>query len=105
MTMASSTCYEHIQLTARRPPRIRGTRMAVHQLALEQQAYGWSPAELHFQHPELSLGQIHAALAYYHDHRPALDAEIAKRLAKVQQLAATASHTALRKRISARQQP
>ncbi len=27
-------------------------------------AYGWSPEEMHFQHPDLTLGQIYSALAY-----------------------------------------
>ncbi len=31
---------------------------------VEQKAYGWSAEELHFQHPYLTLGQIHSALAY-----------------------------------------
>ena len=30
-----------------------------------QSAHGWSAEELLFQHPYLSLGQIHSALAYY----------------------------------------
>jgi uncharacterized protein (DUF433 family) len=38
-------------------------------LVVEQQAYGWSPEELHFQHPYLTSGQIHSAPACYWDHR------------------------------------
>ncbi len=34
------------------------------ELVVEQQEYGWSPEELHFQHPYLTLGQIHLTLAY-----------------------------------------
>jgi len=33
------------------------------EVVLEPIAYGWSPEEIHFQHPDLSLGQIHAALS------------------------------------------
>ena len=46
---------------------------------MAQRAYGWSPEELHFQHPDLSLGQIHSALAYYWDHRNELDRDIERR--------------------------
>ena len=42
-------------------------------------AHGWSPEELFFQHPYLTLGQIHAALAYYWDHKQELDTDIERR--------------------------
>lgn len=53
--------------------------MKVVELVMAQRAYGWSPEELHFQHPDLSLGQIHSALAYYWDHRDELDGDIEQR--------------------------
>jgi uncharacterized protein (DUF433 family) len=59
------TTYEHIKLNKNGVPIIEGTNMKVVELVLEAKAYGWSPEELHFQHPYLSLGQIHSALAYY----------------------------------------
>jgi hypothetical protein len=37
---------------------------------LDKLAYGWSPEEIHFQHPALSLAQIHAALSYYYENLP-----------------------------------
>jgi hypothetical protein len=46
---------------------------------MERMAYGWSPEELHFQHPYLTLGQIFSALAYYYDHQAAIDEDIARR--------------------------
>lgn len=59
------TRYEHIVLDEECILSIAGTTMKVVELVVEQQAYGWSPEELHFQHPHLTLGQIHSALAYY----------------------------------------
>jgi len=50
------------------------------ELVLEKTAYGWSAEELHFQHPYLTLGQIHSALAYYWDQRDELDRDIERRL-------------------------
>lgn len=78
-TLPTVTTYEHIQLDADGAPFIAGTTMKVVELVMAQMAYGWSPEELHFQHPYLTLGQIHAALAYYWDHREALDADIERR--------------------------
>src|SRR6266498_4473774 len=73
------TRYEHIVLDEAGIPLIAGTTMKVIELVLEQSAYGWSPEELHFQHPYLSLGQIHSALAYYWDHKEELDQDIERR--------------------------
>ncbi|MFQ5709776.1 MAG: DUF433 domain-containing protein [bacterium] len=70
------TCYEHISVSPQKEALINGTTMRVSQLIAEKQAYGWSPEELHFQHPYLTLGQIYAALAYYADHTEEVDKEI-----------------------------
>jgi hypothetical protein len=47
-----------------------------HIVVAEVMAYGWSPEELHFQHPYLSMGQIHSALAYYWDHEEEINQQI-----------------------------
>lgn len=78
-TIPTVTGYEHIQLDANGIPFIAETTMKVIELVMAQMAHGWSPEELHFQHPYLTLGQIHSALAYYWDHRDSLDAEIERR--------------------------
>jgi uncharacterized protein (DUF433 family) len=79
----TKTGYEHIILDDDGIARIAGTTMKVIELVTAQLAYGWSPEELRFQFPSLTLGQIHSALAYYWDHQAALDREIARRLATV----------------------
>ena len=98
----TETRYEHIVLDDRGVPRIAGTTMKVVELVTAQAAYGWSPEELHFQFPHLTLGQIHSALAYYWDHRDELDRDIARRLAEVErrqrQAASTPLHARLRER-------
>ncbi len=73
------TSYEHVQLDASGVPIIVGTNMKVVELVMAQLAHGWSPEELHFQHPYLSLGQIHSALAYYWDHKDDLDKDLEAR--------------------------
>jgi len=73
---AIDTCYEHITFGQDGSPVIAGTTTKVIELIVEKMAYGWSPEETHRQHPYLSLGQIHSALAYYWDHARELDQEI-----------------------------
>lgn len=95
----TETRYEHIILTDTGVPLIVGTTMKVIELVRETQAYGWSPEELHFQHPYLSLGKIHSALAYYWDHQAELDTDIARRNAIVEEMRANAERTALHEKI------
>jgi len=45
-----------------------------------------TPFFLLFQHPYLTLGQIHAALAYYWDHADAFEKDMADRLQKIKNL-------------------
>src|ERR1700693_5002063 len=58
---------------------IPGANTKVIEVVLDKLAYGWSPEEMHLQHPHLSLAQIHAALAYYYEHQEQLDSDIARR--------------------------
>jgi uncharacterized protein (DUF433 family) len=96
----SETRYEHIVVDDSGVPRIAGTTMKVVELVTAQIAYGWSPEELHFQFPQLLLGQIYSALAYYWDHQDEVDQDIACRLATVerQQIASSALRARLRAR-------
>ena len=84
--MATETRYEHIVLNDSQVPTIAGTTMKVVELVLAHLAYGWSPEELHFQFPHLTLGQVHSALAYYWDHRQEMDRDIESRLKRADQL-------------------
>lgn len=70
--------FPHIDLSGE-APRIAGTTMKVAELVMAQHAHGWSPEELHFQYPHLSMAEVHAALAYYWDHRDAIDADVRRR--------------------------
>jgi len=84
--MPVATRYEHIVLDEQGVALIGGATMKVLELVAETTAYGWSPEELHFQHPYLSLGQIHSALAYYWDHAQQLDEELKRDLREVEKL-------------------
>jgi uncharacterized protein (DUF433 family) len=91
----------HVRLDDRGIAWIDNTRTKVIQVALDQIAHGWSAAEIHFQHPHISLGQIHAALAYYYDHKAVFDAEIQRSLERVEQLRSKAGESPMRKRLRA----
>lgn len=89
------TRYEHIVLRDDNVPIILGTTTKVIELVVERMAYGWSPEEIHFQHPYLSLGQIHSAFAYYWDHQQELDRDIERRWQYSEQLRKAAGSSAL----------
>lgn len=99
--MLSETRYEHILLDEAQAPLIAGTTMKVVELILDHLAYGWSPEELHFQHPYLTMGQVHSALAYYWDHKAELDRDIEQRMQLVDQLEKTTPPVPLVERLRA----
>ena len=78
---------------------IAGANTKVIEVVLDKVAYGWSPEEIHFQHPHLSLAQIHAALAYYYENQTALDAEIERRREKAEEVSRQSSDPRLRQRL------
>jgi len=80
------TQYGHVILNEKKVPIIAGTKMKVIQLILDKIAYGWSPEELQYQHPNLTLGQIYSALAYYSDHQEELDREIESQFKQVEKM-------------------
>ena len=55
---------------------IEGTRMKITQLVAERLAYGWSPEEFHYQHPDITMGQIYSAFAYYADNEALVHSQI-----------------------------
>jgi len=91
----------HIHLDARGVAWIDDTNIKVVEVVLEKRAYGWSPEEIHDQHPGLSLAQIHAALSYYYNHQQAIDAYIEQQLKWVEAMATQAGDSPVRKRLRA----
>ena len=94
-----TTSFEHIRLDENDVPYIADTTMKVVELVMAQKAYGWSPEELYFQHPYLSMSQIHSALAYYWEYKETLDADIERRAAYVDQVRQEAGPSPLVKRL------
>lgn len=71
------------------------------ELVIDRMAHGSTPEEMHLQYPYLTLGQIYAALAYYHDHQDEIDQEIERRWREADELALKASDPALRQKLLA----
>ena len=80
---------------------VAGANVKVLEVVLDHLAYGWSADEIHEQHPRLSLGQIHAALAYYYDHQAELEAQIERELKAVRDLRVEAGDSPLQRRLRA----
>lgn len=99
---AVETRYEHIVLNERKQAVISGSKIKVIELVLDKLAYGWSPEELQYQHPQLTLGQVYSALAYYADHQQEMDREIEMQLQHVDQLRASTRPSPLISRLKAK---
>ena len=76
--MSSKTLDEHIELTpdtAGGRPRVRGRRITVQDIAIWHERLGKTADEIASEY-DLTLADVHAALAYYFDHREDIDARI-----------------------------
>jgi uncharacterized protein (DUF433 family) len=57
-------------------PRITGHRIRVQDIVLWHESLGQAPEEIVGRFPQLTLADVHAALAYYFDHREQIQADI-----------------------------
>lgn len=70
---------QHIQRSAdvfAGKPRIAGHRIRVIDIVLWHEKLGLSPDEILGLYPGISLSDVHAALAYYFDHRREMEDEL-----------------------------
>jgi uncharacterized protein (DUF433 family) len=91
----------HIWLDDRGVAWVDDTNTKVREIALDMIAHGWSPKEIHMNHPHLSLAQIHASLAYYYDHKAELDQEIERSNIRISELRAAAGESLAKKKVQA----
>lgn len=84
--MPAVTPYAHVVVDEQGVPWVEGANTKVVELIAEVKAYGWSPEELAYQHPHLSLAEVYSALAYYWDHRSEVDDDLERREALVETL-------------------
>jgi len=66
-------------------PCIAGTRIRVQDVACDHELHGLTPEQIAREYPQVTLAQVHAALAYYFDHR----GEIQRQIGEDEQFVAT----------------
>jgi uncharacterized protein (DUF433 family) len=82
----ATALFPHIELDDRGVARFTGTRFKIIHVIIEHTHWKWSPEAIQLQHPDLTLGQIHSALAYYFDHQADFDAEIRRQAEDAERL-------------------
>jgi uncharacterized protein (DUF433 family)/virulence-associated protein VagC len=95
----SPTPAEEIVFNERNTPIIGGTTMKVIELVAEHLAYGWSPEELQYQHPYLTMGQVYAGLSYYWNHKAEIDAELDRQEKEYTRLRTESMDSPVRKKL------
>lgn len=66
-------------------PCIAGTWIRVQDIYLWHELQGQSPEEIVTNFQKLSLADVHAALAYYHDHREEIEDDVKNERAEAEQ--------------------
>lgn len=93
--------YAHISIGEDGVPHVAGTPTKVVEIALDMLALGWDAETIQREHPDLTLGQVHSALAYYFDHQDELDRDIAERLERADGIADRLGASSVRARLLA----
>lgn len=95
----TATFATQIELDDRGVAWIAGTKVKVTEVVLDKIAYGSSPEEIHFQHPNLSLAQIHGALTYYYENQDKVDEQIKHGLEESDKLSVRLSDAEFRRKL------
>lgn len=77
--MSINIIKEHIEITlgvCGGKPRIAGHRIRVQDIVIWHDRMGMSPDEILHHYPSITLSDIYAALAYYHDNRETIRQQI-----------------------------
>ncbi len=80
-------------------PRIDGHRITVEDVAIWYERMGMSPEDIVSAYPSLTLSDIHAALAYYDDHRDQVDLDIREGERFVEEMRAKAPPSLLQQKL------
>jgi uncharacterized protein (DUF433 family) len=83
-------------------PHILGHRISVKHVAIWHEEMGMTPAEIAATYPTITLAQVHAALAYYYDHRDEIQALIAEETQFVEELKAKSGPSLLQEKLRQR---
>jgi uncharacterized protein (DUF433 family) len=66
----------YIEMDDRGRAWVVDTNTRVDEIVLNKLAWGWDADEIARQYPHLPLAKIHAAFAYYYDHKDEVDRQI-----------------------------
>lgn len=97
--MTAAETITHIARDEQRVAWIAGKNVKVIEVVLDHLAYGWSADAIHEQHPQLSLAEIHSALAFYYDHTAEFDAQVARQDEELKALQSATGESSLQKRL------
>jgi uncharacterized protein (DUF433 family) len=92
----------HVMRDQRGVAWIDDTNTKVIEVVMDWMANHSSPEEMERQHPHLTLAQLHAAMAYYYDHRSEVDEQIARSVDLAENLRAEAVNQPTRRDLHAR---
>jgi uncharacterized protein (DUF433 family) len=77
--MSSLVLKQHIEVTpgvCGDKPRIAGHRIKVQDIVIWHERMAMCPDEIVYNYPTITLADVYAALAYYHDHREEIRQDI-----------------------------
>jgi uncharacterized protein (DUF433 family) len=83
-------------------PHILGHRIKVRHVVVWYEQMGMTPTEIAATYPTITLAQVHAALAYYYDHRDEIYAAIDEERRFVEELKANTPPSKLQRVLEAR---
>jgi uncharacterized protein (DUF433 family) len=89
--MTAAVIAEHIEITTGvcgGKPRIAGHRIRVQDVVVWHEQMGMSPDEIVSRYPTITLADVYAALAYYHDNLEKIRQQMRESEAFVQELQA-----------------
>ena len=89
MTEVSREHIEIVEGAGGPKARIAGHRIRVQDVAIWHEKLGMSPYAIVDEYPDITLADVHAALAYYWDHREEIEAAIVREEALVEELRRT----------------
>jgi hypothetical protein len=79
--MSTISTYPHIVKEPGSPTRLEShPRTRVAMIVMDYLGRGLGPEDIVRHYPYLTLAEVHAAMAYYHDHQAEIDAEIQSEL-------------------------
>jgi uncharacterized protein (DUF433 family) len=81
-------------------PRIAGTRIKVKHVYTWVERMGMTPAQVVAQYPQLTMAQVHAALAYYWSHQEEIHQDIENEEKLVAELKSRAGPSKLQERLA-----